>query len=140
VGERVDLGINLFNYSFWINEVTYSVGSEIFSANESFLNESVIGFHHGFVGIGKQSKGETVAICEVAVAPGTVFADTHNFDVAILKNLILVTKRAGFGGAARSIIARIEVKEEVFAFIVGESFELTVLIFSGEVGGWSAYF
>jgi len=112
---RFHLLDDLLDLAFLINYESGSDGTHVLLAHEFFKCPGAIGIMHGFVNVGNEGEREVVFFDEFLVRFFTVFAHAEYHITLLLKQIIIVTKVAGFGGTARRIVLGVEVHDHLLA-------------------------
>jgi dienelactone hydrolase len=96
------------------------------------------GLHHLAVGIGEQLKREPILAGELRVRGRAVGGDAEDRHILALKLLPRVAKPAGFLGASRGVVARVEIDDHVAAFEIRERHRAARRVGQDEVGRLAA--
>src|SRR6266700_6411341 len=85
-----------------------------------FLFPDAIELGNSSIGIGKQSKGETVLVSKFLMGPDIISADTQHDDTTLLHNAVGITESASLLGTARRVIFWIEIQDKRSSFKVSQ--------------------
>ena len=86
----------------------------------TFFDPRAVGFAHIAFLIGGEGEVKLVFGFELIVLLNAAFGDTDNRCVQLFKGWFAVAEAAGFSGAARRIVLRVEIEYDFLAFELGE--------------------
>ena len=134
-GGGLHLCVDLFELAFGINNKGVAHHAHVFTAHELLEAVALIGGGHwAWLAIAEQGEGQAVFIDELCVAFGVVFADAQHLDVMAFEAVPLITEVAGFLGAPRGVVFRIEIDDHPLTAQIFQCNGLAVLIRKGEIG------
>src|SRR6266480_6909384 len=111
-----DLMPDFTNNPIFINEKCLAVYAHERRAVHVFLFPDAIELGNSSIGIGKQSKGETVLVRKFLMGPDIISADTQYNDTTLLHNAVGITESASLLGTARRVIFWIEIQDKRSSF------------------------
>lgn len=135
-----DLGPNLLDAAFGVDEEGYSMHAHVFAAHEGFLAPNPVGGGDGLGVVGQEWKGQLELLYKFIVGLDGVGADAEHDGGALFEVVEGVAEGAGFFGASGGVVLWVEVKDDVVTDEVGQGYLLTAVDVSCEARGFIAYF
>jgi hypothetical protein len=128
VERGVDVGIDLRDLAFGVDEVGSAEDTEEQFAHKFLFSPGAILLDHTVVRIGQEGEVELVLSSEFAVARDGIFGNAEDDDTELLQFTEGIPEIAGLSSAAGSIVFRIEIEDDPLAEIIVKGMGLTVLI------------
>ena len=129
-----DLEVNPFNLALRINDEGVTHHSHVFPPHEFLQSVAVVAACNwaGF-GISQEREGQRVFVDEFCVGCAVVLADAQHMNARFAEPIPAIPEIAGFLGAARGVVFRVEVQNNSFSPEVRELNGLSALIRECEI-------
>ena len=120
VFDRFDFPPNFFDESVGADEKCYPAGPEVLYSHETLFTPNPISLDNCFILIGNQWERQFMFGDELIVGLRRIGADSEDDRAGFLECRKFIAKGAGLKRAARGIIPRIKIKDNVLAFEIRE--------------------
>jgi len=117
---RLDQRPNFFDASVPTNKKRHAMRAKIFPSHERLFTPNAISLDNFFVFVGQKRERQFKFFDKFVVLFHRIRADTENNRATFFEFGKTVAKGAGFLCAARRIVFRIKIKNDVFTFEIRE--------------------
>ena len=111
----------------------------MFSSVHAFFAPYAHFLHQLLISVRHEGKRQAVALYELLVRCGTARTYTDYFVSLGLQFAIVVAQGAGFGGASRGVVLRLEVEYQLLALIVAQQYLFSLFVDAQNFGRFVSY-